>query len=244
MRNLKIIVSYDGTRYGGWQRQINATTVQEMLEKALKALTGEDITLHGSGRTDSGVHALGQVLNFKTESSIPTERFALALNSKLPEDIRALQAEEMPVDFHSRFSAKSKAYLYQIDRGVIASPFYRRYAWHVSKPLNVEAMNRAKGAFLGEHDFAAFMATGSCVHQTSRKIHRFELSEHHQILKIEVEGNGFLYNMVRIMVGTLVEIGHEKIGAEDLPMIIDSKNRKLAGMTAPAKGLFLKEVHY
>ncbi|NLN97551.1 MAG: tRNA pseudouridine(38-40) synthase TruA [Eubacteriaceae bacterium] len=244
MRNLKITLSYDGTNYGGWQRQINAMTVQEMVEKALKAITGESIAIHGSGRTDSGVHALGQVMHFKTESSIPTERFALALNSKLPEDIRALRAQEMPEAFHSRFSAKSKAYFYQIDRDTVASPFYRRYAWHLSKPLDLTAMDKAKDVFLGEHDYAAFMATGSCVQHTIRTIHRLELTEHEQLLRIHIEGNGFLYNMVRIMVGTLVEIGHGKIKAENLPKIINSKNRKLAGATAPAKGLFLKEVYY
>ncbi len=244
MRNIKVILSYDGTHYGGWQRQNNAVTVQEKVEMALKTLTGERITVHASGRTDSGVHALGQVLHFKTESGIPTERFALALNTQLPEDIRAIWAEDVQEGFHSRFCAKGKVYLYQIDRGAIASPFYRRYAWHIPKPLNVSIMDRAKDAFLGEHDFAAFMATGSCVHSTVRNIYRLDLSERKNRLKIEVEGNGFLYNMVRIMVGTLVEIGQGKKKAEDLPEIIASKDRERAGITAPAKGLFLKEVLY
>ena len=244
MKNIQMIIAYKGTRYAGWQRQPNAPTVEEALTGAIKAVTGETVTLYGAGRTDAGVHALGQSAHFHTESRVPPERFAAALNTRLPGDIRVLSSCEAPKGFHSRYSAKGKVYTYQLYLNPVLSPFYAEYSWHVNYPVDVSRMKAASAAFLGEHDFCGFMAAGSSVRGTVRTIRAITFEQEGALLRITYTGNGFLYNMVRIMTGTLAEIGMGRIKAEALPGIIASCDRKQAGMTAPPQGLFLREVLY
>jgi tRNA pseudouridine38-40 synthase len=243
-RNIKLTIEYDGTNYHGWQSQINAVTVQDTLTNALKKLTGEDCELTGSSRTDMGVHALGHVANFFTSSAIPADRFSYALNSVLPEDIVIIKAEEVSPEFHSRFQAKGKKYRYLIYNSKYRSALHRNRAWHIRGALDLDAMQTAAEAFLGEHDFFAFMASGSSVKTTVRTIYDISLVKKDELLEFEIQGNGFLYNMVRIIAGTLVYVGMGKIKAEEVSGIIQSKNRKLAGKTAPAHGLYLVEVYY
>ncbi|MDO4288213.1 MAG: tRNA pseudouridine(38-40) synthase TruA [Eubacterium sp.] len=244
MRNIHIIVAYRGTHYAGWQRQPNGVTVEEKLREAIHSITGEWTTIYGSGRTDAGVHAHGQSANFHTDASIPPERFALAMNTKLPEDIRVMSSREVPEDFHSRFDARGKRYLYQLYLDKIADPFISDYAWQIERPLDMAAMERAAACFEGIHDFAGFMAAGSAVKDTVRTIHSIEFTKDDKLLTLAFTGNGFLYNMVRIITGTLVAVGLGKIGAGAIPEIIASKRREAAGITAPARGLFLDEVFY
>ena len=244
MKNIHLIVSYKGTAYAGWQRQPNAVTVEEKLRTAIFDLTGERITLYGSGRTDAGVHAHGQSANFHTESSIPPERFAVALNTKLPSDIRIKSSREVPEAFHSRFDARGKRYLYHLYLDRIADPFFSEYSWHIDRPLKLEAMQEAASYFKGTHDFKGFMASGSAVKDTVRTISEIRFDLEGKRLTLAYTGNGFLYNMVRIITGTLVEVGFGKIIPESIPQIILSGKRELAGITAPAQGLFLDEVFY
>lgn len=244
MSNIMLRIAYDGTRYVGWQIQPNGVSIEEKLVQSIEKVTGEKVTLYGSGRTDSGVHALGQVANFHTTAHIPPERFAFAINAYLPKDIRVMTSEAVPVNFHSRYSAVGKAYLYQIDTGVIPSPFTMPYTWHVPYSLDMSALKKAKAAFVGRHDFAAFMASGSAVTDTVRQITALEMMEADHILKFRFTGNGFLYNMVRIIMGTIIDVGLGKLSADKIPAIIAEKDRRQAGMTAPAKGLFLERVFY
>ena len=244
MKNIQMIIAYKGTHYAGWQRQPNVLTIEEALTGAIEAITGETVTLYGSGRTDAGVHALGQSANFHTESRVPPERFAAALNTKLPEDIRVLSSCEAPEGFHSRYLAKGKVYTYQLDLNPVSSPFYAEYSWHINYPVDVSRMKAASAAFLGEHDFRGFMAAGSSVRGTVRTVRAITFEQDGALLRMTYTGNGFLYNMVRIMTGTLAEIGVGRIKAEALPGIIASCDRKQAGMTAPPQGLFLREVLY
>lgn len=245
MRNLKMIMEYEGTNYCGFQRQVNKITIQEVLEEKLTLLLKEGIKVNSSGRTDAGVHAKGQVVNFLTNSTIPVERLPLAMNSLLPPDITVKEAQEMPLDFHARYSAKSKTYGYNILNSRIPSPFLKNYAYFYPRPLAVEAMRLGAAYLIGEHDFAAFRAVGSSAKTTMRHVYRLEIKEKEgQLLEIEIEANGFLYNMVRIIVGTLVEVGVGKITPQEIAEILQSKERSRAGQTAPAKGLFLKGVKY
>ena len=245
MRNLKMIMEYEGTNYHGFQRQINKITVQEVLEEKLAFLMEEDIKVNSSGRTDAGVHAKGLVVNFLTNSTIPVEKLPLALNSMLPPDIAVREAQEVPLEFHARYSAKSKTYNYNILNSRVPSPFLRNYAYFFPRPLDIDQMRVGAAYLVGEHDFAAFRSIGSSVKTTVRHIYRLEIREKEgQLLEIEVEANGFLYNMVRIIVGTLVEVGVGKITPQQVADILQSKERSRAGQTAPAKGLFLKEVNY
>ncbi|OGO80217.1 MAG: tRNA pseudouridine(38-40) synthase TruA [Clostridiales bacterium GWC2_40_7] len=262
MRNIKLIIEYDGTGYHGWQSQINATAVQDVVGSAIKKLTGEEITLTGSSRTDTGVHALGQVANFLTASRIPEDKFAYALNSMLPEDIVIRKSEEADTDFHSRYSAKGKRYRYLFFSSPFPSALLRYRAWHVKNRLNIDAMSAGAKHFLGIHDFKAFMATGSSVKSTVRTVSSISIGIHgdgssvfnEQIqenrpsacptLVLEIAGDGFLYNMVRIIAGTLVQVGCGKIKQEDIPGVIEGGDRKKAGKTAPAHGLYLMEVYY
>lgn len=244
MKNIQMIIAYKGTHYAGWQRQPNVLTIEEVLTGAIEAIIGETVTLYGSGRTDAGVHALGQSANFHTESRVPPERFAAALNTKLPEDIRVLSSCEAPEGFHSRYSAKGKVYTYQMYLNPVSSPFYAEYSWHMNGPVDVSRMKAASAAFLGEHDFRGFMASGSSVKGTVRTIQSIVFEQEGPLLRITYTGNGFLYNMVRIMTGTLAEIGTGRIKADALPGIIASCDRKQAGITAPPQGLFLREVLY
>lgn len=244
MKNIKLTIEYEGTHYHGWQSQINAVTVQDVIQNALQKLTGEDCDLIGSSRTDMGVHALGMTANFHTSSSIPSEKVSYALNNLLPEDIVIRSSEEVPADFHSRYSAKGKRYRYMIYNASFRSAILRNRVYHVRYPLNLENMRKASLSFVGEHDFCAFMATGSNVKSTLRTIHHVSLEKEEDTIRFEIEGNGFLYNMVRIIVGTLVEVGMGKIRPDEVSAIIESGERKKAGITAPAHGLYLVRVYY
>ena len=245
MKNIKLVIEYDGTSYHGWQSQINSLTIQDTIEGAIKKLTGEDAALTGSSRTDVGVHALGQVANFKTGSSIPPVKFSDALNSILPRDIVIKASCEVDAEFHSRFSSTGKKYRYLIYNSTCRSALLRNRAYHVPHNLDFKAMKKAAGYFLGTHDFAAFRrAAGSNTKTTVRTIHDLSLTRDDEIIRFEISGNGFLYNMVRIIVGTLVYVGTGRIDTEEIPSIIDCLDRKKAGKTAPGHGLYLVEVFY
>lgn len=244
MKNVKLTIEYDGTNYHGWQRQSNAKTVQEVIEKAIRGLTGEEVEINGSSRTDQGVHAYGQVANFFTRSSIPHDRFSYALNRMLPEDIVIRNSEEVSMDFHARYSSTGKKYRYLIYNSRFPSAIFRNRAYHVSHDLNVDNMKKAISFFIGTHDFSAFKATGSSVKTSVRTIYDANLTRVDDNIWFEVSGDGFLYNMVRIIAGTLVDVGMGRIKAEDIPGIIESHDRKRAGRTAPPQGLYLVEVYY
>lgn len=244
MKNIKLIIEYDGTNYAGWQKQKNAVTIQQKLEESILKLTGESVEIIGSSRTDAGVHAKGFVANFKTESSIPARSFREALNSKLPKDIVILESEEVPLDFHARYSSIGKLYSYTIINRVQPLAIGRDYVYHYKKQLNFEAMKEACEYFIGKHDFSAFKSTGSSVKTSIRTVKRAFLNKDDYKLIFYVEADGFLYNMVRIMVGTLIDVGIGKIRPEDIKAIIQSKDRNRAGKTVPASGLCLEFVYY
>lgn len=245
MRNIKLTIEYDGTSYHGWQIQQNAITVQECVQKALTKLLGSKIAVVGCSRTDVGVHAYGQVAHFSTDSTIPGEKFSYAINNLLPEDIVIQKSEEVSKDFHARYSSKGKKYRYLICNSAHQSAIMRYRACHVRPELNFEEMQRAVQHFVGEHDFAAFQATGGQVRSTVREIFNLELAKKDDgLIQIEVTGNGFLYNMVRIIAGTLIYVGMGKLRASDIPGIITGLDRTKAGKTAPAQGLYLMEIYY
>ena len=244
MRRIVLTVEYDGTHYAGWQRQENAMTVQQRIEENLKKITGEDVTVKGSGRTDSGVHALGQVAHFDTNARMPAEKFAYALNVGLPEDIRVSASREADAGFHARFSAKKKHYRYVIDNADHASARFGRYRLHLHKKLDAEAMAEAAKVLEGEHDFSAFKAVECTLENTVRTLYLSQVTREQNLIYYDVIGSGFLYNMVRIIAGTLIEIGKGKLQAEQMRAILESKDRSNAGPTAPAKGLTLVEVEY
>lgn len=244
MRNIKLIIQYDGTAYHGWQTQKNAPTVQETLEKAIMSLTGSKPILTGCSRTDAGVHAERFCCNFKSETTIPTERFPLALNTFLPDDIVCLSAEDVSKEFNARFSAKKKRYTYFVQNSRFPDVFKKNYAWHFPYKTDINAMKKAAEAFIGEHDFIGFASSGFTVKTTVRTIYALEVEKENDLIKITVTGNGFLYNMVRIIAGTLCFAGCGKINPEDMADIINSCDRKRAGITAPPQGLFLSEVYY
>lgn len=241
---VKLTVEYDGTEYCGWQVQPNGVTVQQRLNEAVRALTGEDVTVTGSGRTDAGVHAMGQVAHFDTASTIPAERFSLALNTLLPKDIRVLSSERAEDDFHARFCAKSKTYCYKMYRSDVVHPLMERYSAMVSKGLDIAAMQECAKLFVGTHDFKAFMASGSAVKDTVRTVFSAEVTECGSELCFTVCGNGFLYNMVRIMAGTLVGVGTGRLTPDDVTNALSGGERCLAGKTLPPNGLTLVRVDY
>ncbi|WP_303867348.1 tRNA pseudouridine(38-40) synthase TruA [Acetobacterium wieringae] len=244
MRNIQLIISYCGTGYCGWQIQPNGVTIQEVIINAIRELTGETVNLIGSGRTDAGVHALGQSANFLTRSTIPAEAFHRALNTRLPSDIRIIRSSERELDFHSRYHARGKSYIYKIYESPVGSPFYSDRAFYVSRTLDWQKMKEAASYFIGEHDFTAFMASGSSIKTTIRTIEEISFDKNGDLHEITFRGNGFLYNMVRIMVGTLYEVGYQRRKPEEIAGIIKSQERSQAGITAPAQGLYLKEVYY
>ena len=245
MRTIKLIIEYDGSNYLGWQVQPNGQTIQGVIQDRLKRLTGEPLQLIGSGRTDAGVHALGQVAHFKTESRMDASTFQRALNSLLPEGIVIRRAEEVEADFHARRSAKSKIYEYRILNRVTPPAVDRQYVWHVPQKLNLDEMKKATRNLVGEHDFSAFRSVGSPTRSSVRNILRADWKRgKRSVLRFEIEATGFLKQMVRAIVGTLVEVGRGKISAQEFKRILDSKDRKEAGPTAPAHGLFLNEVKY
>ena len=257
-RHFKLTIAYDGTQYGGWQRQPNAVTVQELIEKVLTKIAGKRVVVHGSGRTDAGVHARGQVASCSliTRHSLLTLR--RALNAQLPKDIRVQQVREVNDGFHARFSARGKEYRYQIDCGEVADPFLRRYAWHHPHPLNISAMRRAAPLLKGRHDFAALSANPmrpACAAEATsarrrpvadpvRTISKLTVGKHGDLLTISVCADGFLYKMVRSIVGALVKVGEGKLTAEQLAELMRRRKRTALVETAPAHGLFLWRVWY
>lgn len=244
MANIKLIIEFDGTGYHGWQSQENAKTVQDTIEAAIVKITGEHSALAGSGRTDAGVHAIAYVANFRTTSRIPPERFSYALNSVLPDDITIVWSEEAHEDFHSRFSSTGKKYRYLVCNTEHRPAIMRNRTCHISEPLDIKLMKEAARQFVGTYDFSAFMAAGSGVENAIRTIRSVSLEKHGEIISFEIEGSGFLYNMVRIIAGTLIDVGRGKIPPDAISDIIDGKNRNNAGKTAAASGLYLVEVYY
>jgi len=243
-RRIRLIIAYDGTNYVGWQLQDNGVSVQQRLNEAALTITGEQIQLHGSGRTDSGVHARAQVAHFDTNARIPADKFAIALNMRLPRDIRVLYSEEAPEDFHSRFSAKNKTYRYTVQTSLHADVFARTTALHVHTRLDVARMQRAAQYALGEHDFKAFMSADCKITNTIRTVSKSEWTQDGSFLFYDVGANGFLYNMVRILVGTMLEIGGGKLPEDAIARALNSGKRDDAGATAPPHGLCLQRVQY
>ncbi len=244
MKNIKLILEYDGTNYCGFQRQRSQITVQQCLEEAISSLTGEEVQLIGCSRTDSGVHAREFVANFKTLSSIPAERFKNAINTKLPEDIAIIKSEEAEEDFHARFSAKGKTYSYTILNQNNRSALYRNCSYHVKPFLDIEKMKSACEFFLGTHDFSAFKSSGGQTKSSVRTIKELTIKAEGSFIRIYVTGDGFLYNMVRIIAGTLIEVGQGRILPSDIEGIILSRDRTKAGRCAPPQGLILEKVYY
>ena len=245
MRNIRLLIEYDGTNYQGWQVQKKGPTIQGLIEEMVSLLTGEVIHLIGSGRTDAGVHAFGQVAHFKTESQMDLASLKRALNSLLPSDIVIHKAEEVEQDFHARKQSKSKVYEYRILNRDFRSPFHRHYAWHIPQKLDLGEMKRAAEILVGERDFSSFRSTGSPTRTAVRKVIRTDWNKGRDgLIHFEIEASGFLKQMVRAIVGTLVEVGRGKLGVEEFQRILDAKDRRIAGPTAPAHGLFLKEVKY
>jgi tRNA pseudouridine38-40 synthase len=250
MRNLKVILSYDGSEFSGWQVQPDATTVQGTLASAIGRITGEKVLPQGSGRTDAGVHALAQVVTFVTESSVPTENFVKALNDILPASVRVLEVAEAPPEFHARHSARAKTYRYRIYREAICPPFLARYVWHYPYPLHEEAMGRAAELVVGEHDFTSFAAVdpergrGDAQVSNVRKIFSSTWERAGNELIYTVRGSGFLHHMVRNLVGTFILVGKGTLQVEDVTRILEARNRSAAGATAPASGLYLVSVEY
>jgi len=245
MRNIKLLIEYDGTNYQGWQVQPKGSTIQGMLEEKLGLLTGESIQLFGSGRTDSGVHALAQVAHFKTQSQMDIHTMQRALNSLLPPDIVIQKIEEVEESFHARRYSKSKVYEYRILNRNLRSAFHRGYVWHIPQKLNLTEMKKASKHLIGEHDFSSFRSVGTPTRTAVRRVIRAEWKRGREgFIRFEIEANGFLKQMVRAIIGTLVEVGKGRINAVEFQKILNSKDRKKAGPTAPAQGLFLKEVKY
>ncbi|MBR0416556.1 MAG: tRNA pseudouridine(38-40) synthase TruA [Firmicutes bacterium] len=251
MKNILLKIAYDGTGFSGWQRQPGSRTVCGEIERVLSSLTGEDIKLDGTSRTDAGVHALGQCASFRSDMKIPVENLAKAMNDAFAKDrlegigeIRILEAREMPEDFHARYSSKGKRYIYRISCGKDPDVFCRNYCYQIKKDLDADAMREAAGYIVGEHDFACFQSAGSPKESTVRTVYSLSVEKDGGNVLISVSGNGFLYNMVRIITGTLVEVGLGKRTPESVKDAIDSCDRQKAGHTAPPQGLYLDEVFF
>ena len=244
MKNIALTLMYDGSNYFGYQRQRGFITIQQMMEEALSKITKENITVSGCGRTDSKVHALNYVLSFKTNSDMPVDKFPVALNSILPHDISVLDAKQVPDDFDGRFSVKRKTYIYKIHNSEKRNPFLKNYACWYKYKLDIDKMKKAAEYIVGTHDFKCFCASGAQVKTTVRTIYSLELTKNGDEIEFSVTSNGFLYNMVRIIAGTLMYVGGGKMEADDVKTIIESGDRTLAGITAPPEGLYLKSVEY
>jgi len=249
LRRIKLTVSYDGTNYCGWQIQPNGITIEEVLNRALSKLTGEPIAVIGASRTDSGVHAMGNVAVFDTGSSIPPERFSYALNQKLPDDIVVVKSEEVPTDWHPRYQSRIvKTYEYHILNAQTPNPTNRLTTYFVSYRLDLEKMRQAAAYLVGEHDFASFCNIKTNVDDTVRTVYGLEIVEHPlsegRELTIRIRGNGFLYNMVRIIVGTLLRVGRGFYTPKQVKEILEAQDRQAAGVTAPPQGLMLMEIEY
>lgn len=244
MKRIKLTIAYDGTNYCGWQIQPNGITIEEILNKAISKMTGEEILVIGASRTDSGVHAMGNVAVFDTETTIPAEKIAVALNQKLPDDIVITKSEEVPLDFHPRYCNCSKTYEYHIINTRIPIPTKRLTNYFVSYVLDIDKMRQAASYLVGEHDFVSFCNVRTDVENTVRTITALDILTNGNEITIRITGNGFLYNMVRIIVGTLIRVGRGFYEPEKVKEILDAKDRKAAGVTAPAHGLMLVEIKY
>lgn len=244
MRNLLITMRYDGSAYHGWQVQQNAVSVQEIFQNSIESLTGVRENVVGCSRTDSGVHALMYCCNFRTQSMIPCEKMPFALNAHLPDDIRVYGCKEVTEDFHARYSCVSKRYVYKVFNSPFGNPFYNGKYLLYPRHIDEKLLDSQAKAFIGTHDFCGFASAGGSVEDTVRTVTDFSVTRQDDEVFFEVEANGFLYNMVRIMVGTLLSVCEGKIAVGALPEIIESKDREKAGFTAPAHGLYLKEVKY
>jgi tRNA pseudouridine38-40 synthase len=245
MRNIKLVIEYDGTNYHGWQVQPGVVTVQQVIEEKIEVMTRQRTPLTGSGRTDSGVHALGQVANFRTASSIPAEGFLKGLNSLLPRDIAVQSAEEVSLDFHSQYGAKRKTYRYVILRRESPSALFRHYSWRIRGPLNLLAMEEAARFLPGKQDFTSFQGAEADTNDPVREVFSAGWSEGQPgFLHFTIEADGFLKHMVRNIVGTLVEMGKGRIAPDRFPQILAARDRRQAGVTAPPQGLFLVGVRY
>ena len=244
-KNIKLIVAYDGTRYHGWQRQQNEITIQEILEEKIQVMTGEPVTLVASGRTDAGVHALNQVCNFRTRSSIPLKSIQKGLNSLLHDDIFIKDAEYASLEFHSRYSAKSKIYEYRILNSETPDIFQRNFLWQIRPALDIETIAVCLAHLRGSHDFSSFRSSGSSNTNPVRSVLKAEINgPENGLLRIVIEADGFLRHMVRNIVGTVIEAGLGKISFNRFKAIVDSRDRRLAGVKAPPQGLFLVNVRY
>ena len=243
MRNIALILSYDGTNYHGFQRQKNAIAIQNILEDNLAKILNENISLVAAGRTDTGVHALNQVVSFFTESNIPTSKIPLALNSLLPLDIVIKNSMEMPMEFSARFNVLRKTYLYKIQKGEFLDPFLRNYAWHIKK-LDLNIIEEALNMLKGEHDFSSFVAAGSTKRSNIRQMYEANFSINDNIIEFTFTADGFLYHQVRNIMGALKFLGEHRITLDKFKGIFNAKNRKIAPPTAPPNGLYLASVDY
>ena len=244
MKRVKLVVAYDGTNYRGWQIQNNGETIESMLNRAISSLTGEDIHVMGSSRTDSGVHAMGNVAVFDTEARMAADKFSYALNQRLPEDIRIQMSEEAELDFHPRYCDSEKTYEYRILNRKFPVPTERLYSYFYHYKLDVDKMREATSYLIGRHDFASFCGSGAQVKTTIRTVTGIEVFREGDMVTIRVSGTGFLYNMVRIISGTLIEIGNGQYPPERMQKILDAKDRSAAGPTAPAQGLTLMGIQF
>lgn len=244
MRNIKLTIEYDGKDFNGWQKQPDKLNIQGEIERAIFEVTGENVDLTASGRTDAGVHSLGQTANFKMENPMPIQKIPLAINSKLKKTIRVKSAEEVDDRFHARYNCKGKKYRYVINNAPIESALYRDYELHIANVLDVKKMQEAANFFVGKFDFSAFKSSGTSSKNSVREIYKAEVIKEGDRINIELTGSGFLYNMVRIISGTLVDVGLGKLEPNDIPKIIESKDRDNAGKTLPPQGLYLVEVYY
>ena len=244
MKRIKLTVAYDGTDYCGWQIQPNGITVEKVLNRALSRLTGEDIAVTGASRTDAGVHAEGNVAVFDTASTIPPGRFSYAVNTLLPEDVVVVKSEEVAADWHPRYQESVKTYAYHILNREMPDPVRRKYVWHVNCPLDLEKMRTAAEYLTGEHDFKSFCSIHTGAKTTVRTIYSMDVERSGEVITIRVSGNGFLYNMMRIITGTLVEAGRGFRQPESVKELLDADERGKAGPTAPAQGLLLESIEY
>jgi tRNA pseudouridine38-40 synthase len=244
MRTLKITIAYDGTRFVGWQRQADGESIQALLEDALARFEGGPVTAHGAGRTDAGVHALGQVASARVTFAHETRTLTKALNAHLPPEVRVVSVEDVEDGFHARFSASGKTYRYQIRNTAVADPFDRGFVWHLPEPLSLGAMTSAAALLIGTHDFNAFRSAGTQISSTVRTVTRSEWRNNAGLLTYEISGDGFLRHMVRAIVGTLVEIGRDWRRPEEMSALLTGAARADAGATAPPLGLFLVSVDY
>lgn len=244
MKNIKLILQYDGTAYHGFQIQPDVTTIQSVLENCVFEITGVKTRVNGCSRTDAGVHAARYCAGFLTDSPIPGEKFSVVMNNYLPKDIRVITSSEENKDFHPRFSTKSKEYVYLVNTNSQTDVFSRNYEWQLKAKLNVELMNEATKYIIGEKDFCSFMTSGPELESTVRNVMSLSVKQEGDKIKIYIRADGFLYNMVRIITGTLVWVGEERIKPEDVKTIIEKKDRSFAGPTAPPQGLYLNEIFY